>query len=253
MTDDDGATPRAPLGSLGAAPAIGRKVSESLGYTDEQAAEWIETKLDGRTPSNVDAYLLRCLDNHVADAAKAKVARDSAKKATAKQAPAKAGGQKSKKTSSKPAGKFTCTNEGCGREFSSKRGLATHEDHHRTAQCLDCKATVKARDLYYHRAAHRRQVQQPQPQPQRPKFSMSDWQTERHLGLTDKPLNDWLIEKARTADRSPQPQPQQPKPKRDPKPCQGCNRPLTGWEAVQTPSYCANCRASRRATFGTTP
>jgi hypothetical protein len=68
--DDDGATPRAPLGSLGAAPTIGRKVSETLGYTDEQAAEWIETKLDGRTPSNVDAYLLRCLENHVADAAR---------------------------------------------------------------------------------------------------------------------------------------------------------------------------------------
>jgi hypothetical protein len=147
--DDDGATPRAPLGSLGAAPTIGRKISETLGYTDEQAAEWIETKLDGRTPSNVDAYLLRCLENHVADAAKAKAARDSATKAPAKKAPAKAGGKQPKKTSSKTAGQFTCPR--CDREFPSKKSLASHNSHCATAQCPECKVTVKVRELDDHR------------------------------------------------------------------------------------------------------
>jgi hypothetical protein len=109
-------------GSPGAAPTIDRKVSETLGYTDEQAAEWIKTKLAGRQPSNVDAYLLRCLENHVAPTTKAraaKAARDSAPKAPAKKGTAKAGGKQPKKTNSK-GGKFTCSNEGCGREFSSR-------------------------------------------------------------------------------------------------------------------------------------
>lgn len=75
---------------------------------------------------------------------------------------------------------------------------------------------------------------------------MHDWQTEYNAGKTKLGLNDWLIEKSRSAKRATAPT----KPKKDPKPCQGCNRPLTGWAAIQTPSYCAGCTKERLANLG---
>jgi hypothetical protein len=74
---------------------------------------------------------------------------DSATKAPAKKAPAKAGGKQPKKTSSKTAGQFTCPR--CDREFPSKKSLASHNSHCATAQCPECKVTVKVRELDDHR------------------------------------------------------------------------------------------------------
>jgi hypothetical protein len=257
--DDDGATHRAPLGSPGAAPAVAvhKQISETLNYTDDRTATWIETKLAGRQPRNIDAYLLRCLDNQVADAAKATATRGAAKK-TPKPESAKAGGKQSKKTSGKTGGKTICPR--CGRDFPTTRSLASHNSHCATVQCPICNTTVKARDLSdhherIHRAAFVRSIQDQSPcihgvpggNIPEPNGTSTIW---RHC---DRCRVDGI--RKRYAGQSSTPHPaapaknsQPPKPKRDPKPCQGCNRPLTGWAAVQTPSYCANCRASRAAT-----
>ena len=124
-----GATRSAPEGALRAAPrssAIRKQISEALSYTNDQTDEWIKAKLDGRQPRNVDAYLLRCLNNQLADT-HAKLA-------------------KVKKT----GGGFTCPH--CSRDdFTSKRSCGAHVGHCATTQCPDCNGTVKARDLDDHR------------------------------------------------------------------------------------------------------
>jgi ssDNA-binding Zn-finger/Zn-ribbon topoisomerase 1 len=151
MMTIDGATHRAPLESPGAAPtvAVHAQIRERLGLDDGRVSEWIATRLDGRQPRNVDAYLLRCLDNQIADTAKAKATRGSAKKTAPKQESANAGGKQSKKAPAKKTGSKTCPD--CGRDFSTARGLASHKSHHVTAQCPVCDKTVKARDLNDHR------------------------------------------------------------------------------------------------------
>lgn len=140
----DGATHRAPLGSPGAAPTVVEQIREKLSLTAVEADRWIEGCLAGRQVSNVDAYLLKCLANHVADTAKAAATRGSAKKTAAKKAtPAKKGAAKLS------AGKFTCPR--CGRDFPTARSLSSHNSHCATVQCPVCNATVKARDLSDHR------------------------------------------------------------------------------------------------------
>jgi hypothetical protein len=104
MTIDGATAPDSLGGSPGAAPtvAVHKQISETLNYTDDQTGKWIETKLAGRQPRNIDAYLLRCLNNQVADTAKATAGRSSTKKSAPKPESAKAG--QSKKTSGKTAG-----------------------------------------------------------------------------------------------------------------------------------------------------
>ena len=135
MTTDGATAPGSLRGSPGAAPtvAVYKQIQERLGLDDGRVAEWITGKLDGRQPRNVDAYLLRCLDNQVADTAKAgarpAAGRSSTKKSAAKPESAKAG---RKKTTSK-TGQFTCPR--CGRVFESARSLSSHDRHCRTVQC----------------------------------------------------------------------------------------------------------------------
>jgi hypothetical protein len=165
----DGATPRPPKGSAGAAPteAVKQQISQTLNYTPEETTAWIEDRLTGRQVSNVDAYLLSCLNNHVADTAKTPAARGSTK-ASRKPVPAKAAAKPSKKTSSKTAGKFTCPR--CNRDFPTAKSLSSHDGHCRTTQCPVCNTTIKTRDLgdhhkRIHRAAFIRSIQDMPPCP----------------------------------------------------------------------------------------
>lgn len=155
MTIDGATLPGSLWGSPGAAPTVVEQIREKLGMTAIEADRWIEACLAGRQVSNVDSYLLKCLANHVADKAKVTATRGSAKKTPAKKA------TPAKKTAAKlSAGKFTCPR--CGRDFKSKRSLATHDSHCATVQCQVCHATIKARDQFDHHQRHRAEVAQTQ-------------------------------------------------------------------------------------------
>jgi hypothetical protein len=228
------------LGSPGAAPtmAVHKQISETLGYTADRTAKWIETKLAGRQPRNIDAYLLKCLDNHAADTAKPPAGRSSTRPEAAK-----AGGKQPKKTSGKTAGKITCAR--CGRDFPSKRSLSSHDGHCATAQCPVCKTTVKARELDDHRrrihqAAFIRSIQDQPPcihgvpggNIPEPNGTSTWW---RHC---DRCRIDAIRKRHAGQSSTPHPVPAAQKPAapaKTPSPCERCNRPVTGWAAIQTP------------------
>jgi hypothetical protein len=126
----DGATRLAPKGSLSAAPrqeipALQQEIMDALGYGLSEAKDWAGNKLKGKNLRNPDAYLRKCLANHVAE--------NHQKPATKK----------------KTGSAFICPR--CGRGFFSKSSLGSHAGHCATTECPDCNSTVKARDLDWHR------------------------------------------------------------------------------------------------------
>jgi hypothetical protein len=135
----DGATRSAPEGALRAAPrdipagvdinkadiAIHGEIMDALGCSPGEATDWAKTKVAGKNPRNIDAYLRKCLENHIAETHR--------KPATTK----------------KTGSEFACPR--CGRGFPSKSSLGSHAGHCATTQCPDCGSTVKARDLDDHR------------------------------------------------------------------------------------------------------
>jgi transcription elongation factor Elf1 len=142
----DGATRLAPVRSLSAAPrdvpggidinkadiAIHREIMAALSCSPGEATDWAKTKVAGKNPRNIDAYLRKCLANHIAETHRKPAAETHRKPAT-------------KKT----GGEFSCPR--CGRGFPSKSSLGSHAGHCATENCPDCGEAVKARDLREHR------------------------------------------------------------------------------------------------------
>jgi Helix-turn-helix domain len=144
MTLTDGATHRAPLGSLGAAPDVVDQIRTTLNLTADEAAKWIEACLTDRQVSNVDAYLVKCLGNHVADKAKAAATRGSAKKAPASKANGKRSTKASGKAKRKRAG-TPCKAEDCDINLVTAEAkwtgyCAKHQQENRqNCQTEDCR------------------------------------------------------------------------------------------------------------------
>jgi hypothetical protein len=139
----DGAARLAPVRSLGAAPrqavpAIQQEIMDALGCGLSEAKEWATSKLNGRAPRNMDAYLRTCLENHIAETHR----KPATKKTETHRKPA----------TEKTGGGFSCPR--CGRGFPSKSSLGSHAGHCATTQCTDCNSTVKKQDLNKHRLTH---------------------------------------------------------------------------------------------------
>jgi len=137
--DDDGATRSAPKRALRAAPrqeipALQQEIMDALGYNMGEAKEWAGNKLNGKNPRNQEAYLRKCLENHVAETHRDGGTTVQHRKPTTKR---------------KTSGGFVCPR--CGRGFRSKSSLGSHAGHCATTECPDCNETMKTRDLDWHR------------------------------------------------------------------------------------------------------
>jgi hypothetical protein len=97
----------------------------ALGCGPSEATDWAISRLNGKAPRNIDAYLRKCLENHVTETHR-------------------------KPATKKKTGLPACPH--CGRDdFKTNRARGAHVGWCATTECPDCNSTVRARELDDHR------------------------------------------------------------------------------------------------------